>query len=66
MAKLTEKEIIERLGKQLEAANKLPPVPTRTGACIYNAGGSTYCAVLTQAQCAGLNGIWTEGQACPG
>jgi hypothetical protein len=36
-----------------------------TGACIYTAGGSTYCAVLTQAYCKQLKGNWTEGEACP-
>ena len=35
-----------------------------TGACVYNAGGKTYCAVLTQGQCGQLHGIWYAGRSC--
>jgi hypothetical protein len=35
-----------------------------TGACVYNAGGGTYCAVLSQSQCAQLGGIFVPGGSC--
>jgi hypothetical protein len=35
-----------------------------TGACVYNAGSGTYCAVLTQSQCSALGGIFVAGQNC--
>lgn len=36
-----------------------------TGACVYSAGGKTYCAVLTEDYCKSLKGNWSEGEACP-
>jgi hypothetical protein len=36
-----------------------------TGACIYNAGGKTYCANLTQEQCSAIKGTWLKGEECP-
>jgi hypothetical protein len=35
-----------------------------TGACVYNAGGKTYCAVLTSDQCSQLHGVWFAGRPC--
>lgn len=35
-----------------------------TGACVYNAGGKTYCAVLSSDQCSQLHGIWYAGKGC--
>jgi hypothetical protein len=36
-----------------------------TGACVYNAGGRTYCAPLTSDQCSQLHGVWYAGRRCP-
>ncbi len=36
----------------------------QTGACVYNAGGKTYCAVLTREHCSQLHGYWYVGKSC--
>jgi hypothetical protein len=36
-----------------------------TGACVYNSGGKTYCAVLTKPQCDFVHGAWVAGKGCP-
>ena len=36
-----------------------------TGACVYNAGAKTYCAVVSQSNCTTLKGTWTSGGKCP-
>jgi hypothetical protein len=35
--------------------------PQESGACVYNAGTGTYCAVMTPAQCAQLGGTYVGG-----
>jgi hypothetical protein len=59
---LTEEEAIKVLNQIL---GKKSTTTEATGACIYNAGGKTYCAQLSKANCADLSGIWTEGGKCP-
>jgi hypothetical protein len=53
-----KKSMEEMQAKAHETANQT------TGACVYNAGGKTYCAVLTQGQCGQLHGIWYAGRHC--
>ncbi len=38
--------------------------PKSAGACVYNAGDSRYCAVISQDSCNQLHGSWYEGQNC--
>ena len=35
-----------------------------TGACVYNAGGKTYCAVLSEDNCRRLRGAFFPGRSC--
>jgi len=53
-----EKTKEEMQKKAHETANQA------TGACVYNAGGKTYCAVLTQDQCGFLHGVFYAGRRC--
>jgi hypothetical protein len=53
-----EKAMEEMKKKAHETAGQV------TGACVYNAGGKTYCAVLSQSQCSQLRGAFFPGQPC--
>lgn len=59
----TADDLIKAMGKLLEKLS----VGTKdsTGACVYNAGGKTYCAVLSQSNCSALGGVFTAGGKCP-
>jgi hypothetical protein len=62
----SEADVIRKLGKLLEQAGKESGSTLTTGACVYNAGGKTYCAVLTKSQCDVFSGsIWTANGKCP-
>jgi hypothetical protein len=64
MAAQTESEAIQKLGKLLEDASSKTTLAA-TGACVYTAGSKTYCAVMSEAYCSTLNGVWTSGGKCP-
>jgi hypothetical protein len=61
---MDQKSDIEK-GKEEMAKKAHETANQSTGACVYNAGGSTYCAVLTSDQCSQLHGIWYAGKSCP-
>ena len=60
--KLSEDEAIRILN---EIVSGRDAENAETGACIYNAGGKTYCAQLSQSNCNTLGGIWRKGEKCP-
>ena len=54
----------EAIGILNRIASQQDKSAASTGACVYIAGGKTYCASLTKAECNQLNGIWNEGKSC--
>jgi hypothetical protein len=59
---LSPEEAIDILNRMVSEQDK---AAASTGACVYIAGGKTYCASLTKDQCNQLKGIWNEGKPCP-
>jgi hypothetical protein len=59
---MTESDAIVHLNSILStsAVNE----PNATGACVYTAGGKTYCAVVSKAYCDTLKGAWVENGKC--
>jgi hypothetical protein len=61
---MTEAEAIQALNRLLSEQAKTAGTAA-TGACVYNAGGKTYCAEISKSACDTLHGAWTEGGKCP-
>ena len=61
----SESEVIATLSKLLTEVSKQAAAAEQTGACVYNAGGKTYCAEISKSACNQLSGIWTAGGKCP-
>lgn len=59
----TESELIEILGTLLTQSHK--SMSEQNGACVYNAGGKTYCAEISKSACEQLGGAWVAGGKCP-
>jgi len=62
---LTETQALKAFHQITAHAISQSDTGASTGACVYTAGGKTYCAVLTQDYCNSLHGDWSEGEACP-
>ena len=57
-------EAIEHYQKRVDSGEVGIPA-AETGACIYMAGSSVKCAVVSRAGCNALRGSFYPGQACP-